>query len=258
MGISFDARKFDSRKSENRELQNVDEIQRIRRCTMEALTDNPFNYTFRIKKNSIVIAGKQSRLQDSNLKSIKIKGAFENLVLSEKHTWKTALINSITYSGRDGKLKVTEVGSSGSLGSLKDWDRLSDPKFGSKIFNGDDIIYSTKKHRTDHGIKGGRGKDQIYLYGGEDAEGGSDSDQFVVTKEAVKYLLQNKNAQDINIKDSSLSEGDKLVIMGKESDFPIEDQPLSNGRVTYNARFSNIEINFNNRQPIFAQFQEII
>lgn len=221
---------------------------------MSSLVDNSFDYTFQIKKNLILVRGRQSRLQDPNFKEIKIKGSFNSLDLSDKKTWKSASIDSIAYNGRDGKIKIKELEDSGSLGSLQDWDKLSDSKFGEKIFSGDDIIYSTKKHRTDHAIEGGGGDDEMLLYGGEDAEGGPGSDRFIVTQDAVKYFLRKRGAQDINISNSSLSEGDSVSINGEESDFILQDQSLSNRSITYSAKFSDINIDFQNRQPIYADF----
>ena len=251
MGIIFDGRKFNSRRSQNGELSNDSEMSRIIYLTLNALDgDEDDNLSFKLNKNLLVVKGKRTKFSgDRTFNSLKIKGSFENIDPIDEKSWKSADIDSIKYKGKDGIIKVREIGDKASLGTLNDWDRIE--RIEEFMFRGDDIIYSAKNIRTDHDIRGYGGNDTLYLYGGESAEGGKGKDRFLVTKEAVKYMQTRKrDVESIFIDDASSAEGDIVEIFGSPNDFSLD---TSGRELEYETDFARINIE-SKRGRVFADF----
>jgi len=259
MGIVFDARKYNSGESYDGELGNGDEVVHIRKIVVDALNENIPGYSYKVKKKSILIKGMQDPgsypQADRRVKSIKIKGAFQGLDISNKKTWSQAKIDSIVYGGVDGKIQIKGVKKADSLGSLGMWDRLSDKKFVSNLFDGDDIIYSTQKHRTTHKLKGYGGDDTFYLYGAEEVNCDNGAERVVVTKKALKYLGGGRNCMGIWIRKANLLEGDAVQIEGRESAMTLDEGRSS---VAYSLGRTNcgdsVDIDAVNGQPVYADF----
>ena len=192
MGIIFDARKYDTGESYDGQLDNGGEVVHIRKIVIDALNEYIPGYRCRIKKNTILIKGSQdpSRYPDADrrVEFVKLKGSFQGFDISKKKTWATAKIDSILYGGLDGKIKIKNAIKVDSLGALSSWNKLSDRKLVSSVFEGDDIIHSAQRPGGGRGLRGYAGNDTIYVHDGAtivDCDEGAD--RIVVTKKASKF-----------------------------------------------------------------------
>ena len=255
MGIIFDGRKFNSKRSPQGELNNVSEMNRFSEIARDALQGDDY-LSFKLTKNSLVVKSKATRFSgDPTLKTLTIKGSFDDVDPNDEKTWKSAKVDKISYKGKDGIINVKETGNKGSLGSLYDWENVE--RFDEFVFRGDDIIYSDKKTRSDHSLSGYDGDDTFYLYSEEDVEGGKGKDKFIVTKNAVKYKKRKGgDAEGIQIDDASSVQGDIVEIAGNESVFNIIGEVQRGGsepRVVYENESFYLDIYFT-KKPVFADF----
>ena len=184
---------------------------------------------------------------DRTFKMLKIKGSFKDVDPDDERTWKTADIDQFRYEGKDGIIKVKDIGDKGSLGSLYDWDNID--RLDEFVFRGDDIIYGPKIKRNYPKLYGFSGDDTFYLHGDELAEGGKGKDRFIVTKFAAKNRLKGNSSIFI---DANSSQGDVVEVFGRESDFTAK---VERGSVFYEGKYGNdLFIDFTKQQPVFADF----
>jgi hypothetical protein len=259
MGIKFDARKFDSRKSDLAELSNDYEILRIRDITIDAISNNAGNYSITQKSSKLKIKGSGNRGQDETMREIQLSGDFSNFNIAKPKTWSKASIVSVKYEGQEGKINIVDANKSGNLLDLKQWNKLGKSKFTSKIFAGDDLIYSTKKDFTDHYLAGHDGNDEIILYSEEAAYGGKGADLFRIASPINKKL----NAK---IFDAKKSDGDVVFVEAAKESFPYVNRPefidKYDNLITYSASDSldgpefSINMNiydFSSVEPTFSE-----
>ena len=252
MGIIFDGRKFKSPDG----VSNGPEIDRFSSIATNALEGDDI-YSFKLKKNSLVVKSKATRFSgDPTLKTLTIKGSFENVDPNDEKTWKSAKVDNIKYKGKDGIILVKETGDKDSLGSLYDWKNVE--RFDEFVFRGDDIIYSDKKisSSSSNYLRGFNGNDTFYLNGGEDVEGGKGKDKSVVTKNAVKSFKSKGKWRSIEINDANSVEGDTVEVNGKESNLPSVESFRQDKYVSYTDEDEGSEFMFIDfiKQPVFADF----
>ena len=142
MGILFDSRNY-ATKSTTKQLGNKQELLNVRSFITGAIEG-----TYAIDKLSadkIVITGDGSKKQDKNFQKLVIKGDFQGFI--ENSDPSDTTVQSLAYSGKDGKLKIKNIGDAASseLGSVGEWLSFEDEELAESIFAGDDVIYSTKK-----------------------------------------------------------------------------------------------------------------
>lgn len=228
VGIIFDARKYGTKEPE--ELVNGDKISSIRKNVVDALNGSSPSYSYKAKKNFILVKANRREndiSSESNaVKSIKIRGSFENFNAFKKKTWKSARIDSIAYSGFDGKIAVKGVSRSDSLGTLGMWGNLSGQRFASNLFKGDDIIYSPQKDRTNHRLRGYGGDDTFFLYGAEEVYCDQGAERVIITRKALQYL-GGPECMGIWIRKASLLDGDTVEISGRDDSMTLNQYGAS-------------------------------
>ena len=210
MGILFDSRKY-ATKSTSRQFGNKQELLDVRNFITGAIEGI---YTInKLKEGKIVITGDGTKNQDKNFERLVIRGDFKGFI--ENSDASDTKVQSLSYSGRNGKLKIKNIGDpeSSELGSVGDWLSFGDEELSKSIFSGDDVIYATRKKQSNQVIMGYEGNDELILYGGERAIGGKGSDTFRVTKNAI--VRKNKSTMEekqIVIEDATVKDGDSVVL----------------------------------------------
>ena len=88
-----------------------------------------------------MITGNGTKKQDKNLQKLVIKADFTGFI--EDADANDTKVQTLTYSGKDGKLKIKNIGETDSteLGSVGEWLSFDDEKLSKSIFAGDDVIY---------------------------------------------------------------------------------------------------------------------
>ena len=191
---------------------------RIRDITIDAISGNAGSYSMIQKSSKLIIKGSGNRGQDDTMRKIKLSGDFSNFKLAKSKTWPKASIVSVKYKGKEGKINIEEINKSAGLLDLKHWDKLGNSKFINKIFSGDDLIYSAKKHFSDHYLAGHNGDGEIILYSSEDAFGGNGADLFRIASPIDKKL-------GANIRDVDMSDGDIVLVEAAKKSFPYVNRP---------------------------------
>lgn len=210
MGILFDSRQF-ATKSTLEQLGNKQELLSIRSFIAGAIEEI---YTFKtIAPNKIVITGDGTKKQNKNFQKLVIKGSFEGLI--EDGDANQTKVQSLNYTGKDGIIKIKNIGDTDSseLGSVGEWLSFGDDKFSKSIFAGDDVIYATKKKQANQVLMGFKGNDELILYGGERANGGSGSDTFKITKNAITRRSNRAiEEKQVVIEDATKKDGDSVIL----------------------------------------------
>lgn len=263
MGIIFDATKFNQHSQFSVDDFMYFEIKEtVAFEGLGALSEPESDGAFKAKLNDNSFAikikppkSKYSFANDAKLKKLVIKGSFKDVDPNDQETWKSARIDEFRYKGKDGIINVKESGKKGSLGSLYDWANID--KLGEFVLRGDDIIYGSKKSKTQFSVDGYSGDDTFFLYGGESVAGGKGKDRFVFTKDAVKNSKRDRRSSFFDrtvIIDASSAQGDVVEIVGRESDF---DLPPDKARDSFGYKYvgydKGLEI-FYTKQPVFADF----
>ena len=210
MGILFDSRNY-ATKSTPRQLGNKQELLKVRSFIAGAIEGI---YTInKLSAEKIVITGDGSKKQDKNFQKLVIKGDFTGFI--ENADANDTTVQSLTYSGKDGRLKIKNIGEeeTSELGSVGEWLSFEDDKLSKSIFAGDDVIYGTKKKQANQVIMGFDGDDELILYGGERANGGRGSDTFKVTKKAITRKSNTAvEEQQVVIEDATQKDGDSVIL----------------------------------------------
>ena len=210
MGILFDSRNF-ATKSTSRQLGNKQELLKVRSFIAGAIEG--IYAIDKLSADKIVISGDGTEKQDKNFQKLVIKGDFTGFI--ENADANDTIVQSLNYSGKDGKLKMKNIGDADSseLGSVGEWLSFGDDKLSKSIFAGDDVIYATKKKQANQVLMGFKGDDELILYGGERANGGSGRDTFKVTKNAITRKSNTAvEEQQVVIEDATKKDGDSVIL----------------------------------------------
>lgn len=162
------------------------------------------------------------------MKTLTIKGSFEDVDPDDQKTWKSAKVEKIRYKGKEGIIDVRETGNKGSLGSLYDWANIE--RIDEYLFRGDDIVYSSKINSGSRGglkddLEAYGGDDTFYVYKNSDVEGGKGKDKTIVTKEAINYFRSiniDGNETNIAILDANSRKGDAVKVLTSKGDISFQ------------------------------------